>query len=321
VSHASEDCETFVDQLVDELGLTGVKVWYDRERMAVGDVNISKMNEGMRSSRCAVIIASHAYFAKLFTETEANTLIYLEMHDRARRIIPILYGMTRADMSHYNPILSTRTYIDFGDNSLPAIVTYITHAVFQDPDLENQEVKPGFRVLDHLDPSPFAPGDHNDPFDVLPEPNHVAGTRPNLKITWHTPGLMDGHPAIMWDIENLGPGRAADIGVFMPGLLIYRIKKLDVGERDTRKIRFDDRYAYYEFMKPPFQAITEASDVFGNTYRQYASANQFPKWGGHDAHFETTQLGHPYPVSQRIVEAPKDDRFYRTEAMDWGFPP
>ncbi len=29
MSHASEDCESFVDRLVDELDLIGVKVWYD----------------------------------------------------------------------------------------------------------------------------------------------------------------------------------------------------------------------------------------------------------------------------------------------------
>jgi hypothetical protein len=316
MSHASEDCVPFVDRLVEELDLVGIKVWYDRERMAAGDVAVSKMNDGIRSSRCSVIIASDAYFSKTFTQAEANTLIYLEMHDSGRRIVPVLYGITRAELSEYNPMLGTRTYIDFAEKTLAEVVTYIAHAVTLDP-MENLQT--GFRGV-ALEPSPFVPGGHNEPYDVLPEPRHVYPARPELKITWYTPGLLEGSPAIMWGIENLGPGRANDVAVFMPGLKVYRLEKLDAGERNVMKIRFDDRYAYFEFMKPPFQAITEATDVYNNLYRQYAAATQFPKWGGHDAQFVTTDLGYPYPVSQRIIEPDEGDRFYRTGRTDWGFP-
>jgi hypothetical protein len=316
MSHASEDCASFVDRLVDELNLVGIKVWYDRETMTAGDVAVSKMNDGIRSSRCAVIIASDSYFSKTFTKVEASTLLYLEMHDPERRIVPVLYGITRADLSEYNPILGTRTYIDSAEKSLAEIVTYIAHAVTLDP---MEELEPGFRPIT-LDPSPFIPGGHNAPYDVLPEPRHVYATRPDLKISWYTPGIVDGHPAIMWDIENAGQGRANDIAVFMPGLKVYQLDKLDAGERHSVKLRFDDRYAYFEFMKPPFQAIAEARDVYNNLYRQYAAASQFPKWGGHDAQFVTTDLGYPYPVSQRIIEKDDGDRYYRTSRMDWGFP-
>jgi hypothetical protein len=64
-------------------------------------------------------------------------------------------------------------------------------------------------------------------------------------------------------------------------------------------------------MKPPVQAIVEFADVHGNVYRQYADVDAAMKWHDLPAEYETTQFGHPYPVSRRIIEPDaENDRFF-----------
>lgn len=99
VSHASEDAEDFGDPLVDELDRRGVTVWYDRDRMTYGDAIVQRMKDGLRDSRCGIIIASPNYFGKTFTTPELNVLLMRAFADESRKVTPIFYQMTGRELS------------------------------------------------------------------------------------------------------------------------------------------------------------------------------------------------------------------------------
>ena len=74
ISHASEDKESFVNDLVEELTKLGVKVWYDKLCIIWGDSLRSKIDEGLRNSKYGIVILSEAYIKKGWTQYELEGL-------------------------------------------------------------------------------------------------------------------------------------------------------------------------------------------------------------------------------------------------------
>jgi hypothetical protein len=156
-----------------------------------------------------------------------------------------------------------------------------------------------------------------EPFDALPDQPHLLAVRPLIEIGWYEPDVRDGHPSIAWTLSNVGAGEARDVAVFLPGIASYAAGALAIGETKTERRRFDNRYAYYQIMKPPVQAIVEFADVHGNVYREYANVEASSKWHGGPADYTTTAFGSAYPVSGRIVQPDVEgDRFFLT-APTW----
>ena len=63
VSHAFEDKEDFVDELVAELKQLDLKIWYDTDRLKIGDSMREKIDKGLSKSRYGVVILSPNYIA------------------------------------------------------------------------------------------------------------------------------------------------------------------------------------------------------------------------------------------------------------------
>ncbi len=324
VSHASEDAAAFGDLLVIEMERRGLKVWYDRDRMAHGDAMIELINEGLRSSRCGVIVASPHYFGKVYTKPEIGALLHFAMRDDARKVLPIVYQMSQDDLLDIHPVLANYINIEAVKHDPAEIARFVAAAVLpQDAARLAESVALDTTMAGEvhrsreLGVSSFAPGMRDAPYDALPEQPHLLAVRPHIQIAWYEPDERDGYPSISWALTNVGAGEAREIAVFLPGIVSYDAGALAVGASNTERRRFDDRYAYYEIMKPPIQAIVEFADVHGNVYREYANVSASFKWRENPADYTTTYFGHPYPVSGRIVEPDVErDRFFLT-APTW----
>ena len=109
ISHASEDKEAFVDELVDELCKLDIKVWYDTTAIKWGDSIRAKIDEGLRKSRFGIAVLSPAYLAegKYWTKAELDALF---QNDSAygKRLLPIWYNLTYDDLMNYSPMLAGR---------------------------------------------------------------------------------------------------------------------------------------------------------------------------------------------------------------------
>ena len=111
ISHASEDKESFVNDLVEELTKLGVKVWYDKLCIIWGDSLRSKIDEGLRNSKYGIVILSEAYIKKGWTEYELEGLFNIEMTN-GKTILPIWHNITKRQVQEFSPTIAGRLAIN-----------------------------------------------------------------------------------------------------------------------------------------------------------------------------------------------------------------
>ena len=109
VSHAWEDKESFVDEFVEELQKQGLKVWYDTERLKLGDKMRQKIDNGLKKSRFGIVILSPNYIDenKYWTKAELDGLFQKETYND-KVIIPIWHNLTKKQVLDFSPIIADR---------------------------------------------------------------------------------------------------------------------------------------------------------------------------------------------------------------------
>ena len=105
ISHASED-KSYTDELYKALTAKGVKVWYDKSILTMGDSLLKKINEGLAGSRFGVVVLSHDFFKRGWPQAELDGLNALQMADGKKRVLPIWRGLEYSDVAHYSPTLA-----------------------------------------------------------------------------------------------------------------------------------------------------------------------------------------------------------------------
>ena len=111
ISHASEDKESFVNDLVEELTKLGVKVWYDKLCIIWGDSLRSKIDEGLRNSKYGIVILSEAYIKKGWTQYELEGLFNIKMTN-GKTILPIWHNITKRQVQEFSPTIAGRLAIN-----------------------------------------------------------------------------------------------------------------------------------------------------------------------------------------------------------------
>lgn len=105
ISHASEDKESFVNLLVEELQKRGVKVWFDRKDITWGRSIRQSIDEGLKKSKFAIVVLSEFYIKKYWTNKEFNALFSLGS-TLGEFILPIWYNITPEKAQEFSPMLS-----------------------------------------------------------------------------------------------------------------------------------------------------------------------------------------------------------------------
>lgn len=107
ISHAWEDKEDFVDELVSEMKNAGIKVWYDTTQLRWGDSMRQRIDEGLKKSKFGIVVLSPNYIAegKYWTKAELNGLFQLESTN-GKTILPIWYNLNKQDVINFSPMLS-----------------------------------------------------------------------------------------------------------------------------------------------------------------------------------------------------------------------
>jgi hypothetical protein len=107
ISHASEDKESFVHPLAQELTARGVCVWYDKFTLRLGDSLREKIDYGLRSSKFGLVVLSPHFFRKDWPKKELDGLVALE-GERRKVVLPIWHNVTQNEVAGYSPILAGR---------------------------------------------------------------------------------------------------------------------------------------------------------------------------------------------------------------------
>lgn len=128
ISHASEDKDSVVRPLADELAGRGLQVWYDEYELKVGDSLRAKINEGLRRSRRAIVVLSPAFFGKHWTEEELDGLSALEAVAGEHRLLPVWHQLSHADVAARAPTLANRIAVTTAD-SIPIMAVKLIEAL------------------------------------------------------------------------------------------------------------------------------------------------------------------------------------------------
>lgn len=109
VSHAFEDKEDFVDELVSEMRKLDLKIWYDTDKLKWGDSMREKIDRGLSKSKYGVVVLSPNYIAehKYWTKAELNGLFQVETIN-GKTILPIWHNLTKKQVVEYSPIIADR---------------------------------------------------------------------------------------------------------------------------------------------------------------------------------------------------------------------
>ena len=108
ISHASEDKETIVRELVNELQKYDMKVWYDEFSLETGDSLSRMIDKGLQESRYGLVILSPAFFQKGWTDYELRSLLTKEIAGRTKVILPIWHEIGFHEVADYSLYLADK---------------------------------------------------------------------------------------------------------------------------------------------------------------------------------------------------------------------
>ena len=109
ISHAFEDKEEFVDELVEELKKLNLKIWYDTDKLHWGDSMRDRIDKGLSKSKYGIVVLSPNYIAehKYWTKAELNGLFQVETIN-GKTILPIWHNLTKKQVVEYSPIIADK---------------------------------------------------------------------------------------------------------------------------------------------------------------------------------------------------------------------
>jgi TIR domain len=101
-----------------------VSVWFDEVAIVPGKSQALQMDKGLQSARAGVALLTPAYLAgRFWTERELGALLHKET------LIPVLHGVTFAEVAEYSGILPDLAGFDTSRDALEVIAQKIAAAV------------------------------------------------------------------------------------------------------------------------------------------------------------------------------------------------
>lgn len=131
ISHASEDKDTFVRPLAQQLERLSVKVWYDEFSLQLGDSLSASIDKGLKESRYGLVVLSKAFFQKNWTEYEYRSLL-VRQNDKERVILPLWYGVIKEDVKNYSLYLADIKGLEVTNDGYRKVIAAIISKVRPD---------------------------------------------------------------------------------------------------------------------------------------------------------------------------------------------
>jgi hypothetical protein len=90
LSHSSKD-KDFVEKLANDLNKQGVRVWFDKWEIKVGDSIVEKINDGLSKNDYLAIILSPNSVNSNWVKKELNSSLMKQLSKKSVKVLPILY--------------------------------------------------------------------------------------------------------------------------------------------------------------------------------------------------------------------------------------
>ena len=130
ICHATEDKDDIVRPLTNALIAEDLRVWYDEFELRIGDSLRRKIDNGLSRSRFGVVIISHSFFAKNWTQYELDGLVTREMTGE-QVILPIWHQISKSEVIEKSPSLAdkvARNTSEFTIDEIACEIAEVTRA-------------------------------------------------------------------------------------------------------------------------------------------------------------------------------------------------
>jgi hypothetical protein len=130
ISHASEDKDSVVRALAAALNDDhGLRVWYDEFELRIGDSLRRKIDAGIARSRFGVVVLSHSFFAKNWSQYELDGLVVREMHDGRQIILPLWHNISKDEIIAKSPSLADKVALQTATSTIDEIADQVAAVV------------------------------------------------------------------------------------------------------------------------------------------------------------------------------------------------
>jgi hypothetical protein len=109
ICHASEDKEAVVEPLAAALKGFGVRVWYDKFTLKIGDSLTRNIDRGLANSDYGIVVLSPAFIEKPWPEFDLRGLSMRELGTSTKVILPIWYNIGEKEILKFSPSLADKT--------------------------------------------------------------------------------------------------------------------------------------------------------------------------------------------------------------------
>lgn len=134
ISHASEDKEPLVDELVLHLEKIGVRVWYDKRNITWGDSVREKMDEGLRKARYGIVILSPDYIkdGKYWTKAELDAFFQMESTTGKKILLPVWHHLSKNEVLAFSPFIASRNALSTSTKTTAEIAIEVVNIIRTD---------------------------------------------------------------------------------------------------------------------------------------------------------------------------------------------
>jgi hypothetical protein len=129
--HPGKDKERVVRPLAHKLEAAGISCWLDEAELRWGDSIVSKVNEGLASSRFVIVVLSPSFVYKHWPQRELNSALHEEAGSGQVRVLPLLTGEAeqRNEILDQFPLLHDKRYLAWdgsGENVLEELQSWLS---------------------------------------------------------------------------------------------------------------------------------------------------------------------------------------------------
>ncbi len=134
IAHASEDEKEVVNPLYVALREKGLKVWYDKFVLDIGDNIVHKVQQGLLESWYGIVVLSHHFFNKGFPRAELDALLNIEMEMSIDKsiILPIWHRIDKSEVDAKSVFLGGKWAYKTSEKSIEQIASGIYTKIIKD---------------------------------------------------------------------------------------------------------------------------------------------------------------------------------------------
>ncbi len=125
--HAWDDRRGAATELHDRLEALGVSVWFSEKDILLGQPFMREIDRGLAKSRAGLVLITPAFLERV----DKRGVSDIELSELLARnlLIPVVHGITWAEVRKISPLLASRNGLDTAEDSMADLAVKIAELV------------------------------------------------------------------------------------------------------------------------------------------------------------------------------------------------